>query len=51
MNAAIIRATPFRAVSKLSKPIADATHSIPEIVFAVVELELADGVLGQGYLL
>jgi L-alanine-DL-glutamate epimerase and related enzymes of enolase superfamily len=51
MNAAVVRATPFRAVSKLSKPIADATHTIPEIAFIVVELELANGVVGQGYLL
>ncbi|MDR1533581.1 MAG: mandelate racemase/muconate lactonizing enzyme family protein [Planctomycetota bacterium] len=51
MNAAVTRATPFRAVSKLSRPIADATHSIPEIAFFIVELELAGGAAGQGYLL
>lgn len=41
----------FRAVSTLSKPISDATHDINQIAFYVVELELDNGVTGEGYLL
>ena len=41
----------YRAVSPLSKPIADATHQIPEIVFLITEVELESGIIGQGYLL
>ncbi|WP_319415724.1 mandelate racemase/muconate lactonizing enzyme family protein [Marispirochaeta aestuarii] len=41
----------FRAVSDLSKPIADSTHSITQIEFYVAETELENGVTGQGYLL
>ena len=41
----------FRAVSPLSRPIADATHSLSEISFYVVEAETDCGVVGQGYLL
>ncbi|WHH61628.1 mandelate racemase/muconate lactonizing enzyme family protein [Petroclostridium sp. X23] len=41
----------YRAVSTLSKPIADATHSISKIAFDVVEVELESGIIGQGYLL
>ena len=41
----------FEAVSPLSKPIADATHQIPEIRFLVVRLYLSDGTAGEGYLL
>lgn len=41
----------YRAVSNLSKPIADSTHSLSEIAFYIVELELESGVMGQGYLL
>ena len=41
----------YRAVSKISKPIADATHTISKIAFYVVEMELESGVRGQGYLL
>lgn len=41
----------FRAVSPLSRPIADATHSLTEISFYVVEVETESGVTGQGYLL
>ncbi len=40
-----------RAVSPLSKPIADATHTISSIRFYVLEVETEDGVIGQGYLL
>jgi L-alanine-DL-glutamate epimerase-like enolase superfamily enzyme len=41
----------YRAVSKLTKPIADATHDISEIAFYVLEVESGEGVIGQGYLL
>ena len=41
----------YRAVSPLSKPIADSTHQIPEIVFFVMEVELENGITGEGYLL
>lgn len=41
----------FRAVSRISQPIADATHDISEIAFYVLEVETAGGVIGQGYLL
>lgn len=41
----------YRAVSKLTKPIADATHDISEIAFYVLEAETRGGVVGQGYLL
>ncbi len=41
----------YRAVSKLSHPIADATHQISDIAFYVVELTTEQGVSGQGYLL
>lgn len=41
----------YRAVSKISRPIADSTHSISEIAFYVLEVETEDGVIGQGYLL
>jgi len=41
----------FAARSALSRPIADATHAIPEIRFVVAEIELASGVTGQAHLL
>lgn len=41
----------YKAISKLSKPIADATHDISEIAFYVLEVETGEGVKGQGYLL
>lgn len=41
----------FRAVSPLSRPIADSTHSIPEIAFIVTRLTLDSGVTGEAYLL
>jgi L-alanine-DL-glutamate epimerase-like enolase superfamily enzyme len=41
----------YRAVSPLSQPIADATHAISEISFAVAEIILESGVSGEGYLL
>lgn len=41
----------YQAVSKLSHPIADATHDISKIAFYVLEVETAGGAVGQGYLL
>lgn len=41
----------YRAVSPLTKPIADATHTISEIAFLVAEVVLESGVTGEGYLL
>lgn len=41
----------FAATSPLSRPIADATHAIPSINFIVARLTLADGTVGEGYLL
>ncbi len=41
----------YKALSRISKPVADATHTISEIAFYVVEAESAGGVTGQGYLL
>lgn len=51
MNTTIKKANFYRAVSSISKPIADSTHTISKIAFYVVEVETADGVKGQGYLL
>ena len=41
----------YSAVSKNNRAIADATHSISEIKFYIVEAVTASGVTGQGYLL
>ncbi len=41
----------FTARSALSRPIADATHAIPEIRFVVAGIALANGVTGQSHLL
>ena len=41
----------YRAESPLSKPIADATHSISTIAFVIVEVVLDNGITGEGYLL
>jgi L-alanine-DL-glutamate epimerase-like enolase superfamily enzyme len=51
MNDLIKNVRFYRAVSQISKPIADSTHTISKIAFYVVELETEDGVKGQGYLL
>ena len=39
------------AVSTLSRPIADATHTIDKIAFYVLEITLESGITGQGYML
>jgi L-alanine-DL-glutamate epimerase-like enolase superfamily enzyme len=41
----------YTARSPLSRPIADATHQIPAIEFIVARLTLANGVIGESYLL
>lgn len=41
----------YKAISNLSQPIADATHSITEIGFIVTRIELESGVTGDAYLL
>lgn len=41
----------YKAISKITKPIADATHNISEISFYIIEIELKSGIIGQGYLL
>lgn len=51
MNTKIRKASFYRAVSKISKPTQDSTHTISKIAFYVAEVETEDGVKGQGYLL
>lgn len=41
----------YQATSKITQPIADATHDISEISFYVVEIITSENVVGQGYLL
>src|SRR6476620_8257790 len=41
----------FKAVSPLSRPIADSTHAISEISFIVTRLETDKGVTGESFLL
>ena len=41
----------FKAVSPLSRPIADSTHSIPEIGFIVTRIVTESGHKGEAYLL
>jgi len=51
-TATTIRTLAFHAArSTLSRPIADATHAIPAIEFIVCDMTLANGVVGQSYLL
>ena len=47
----IRRISVFKAVSPLSRPIADSTHKIPEIAFIVTRIWLDDGTMGEAYLL
>ncbi|AWW29595.1 mandelate racemase/muconate lactonizing enzyme family protein [Echinicola strongylocentroti] len=41
----------FKASSELKKPIADSTHSLTEISFIVLRIQLENGVIGESYLL
>lgn len=41
----------YSVSAKLKKPIADATHTLSEISFLVLRLQLENGVIGESYLL
>lgn len=41
----------YKASSVLKKPISDATHTLTEISFLVLRLQLENGVVGESYLL
>ncbi len=41
----------FKATSTKTQRIADATHDISDIIFLITEIELENGIVGQGYLL
>jgi L-alanine-DL-glutamate epimerase-like enolase superfamily enzyme len=41
----------YKASARLQKPIADATHTLHEISFLVLRLQLENGVTGESYLL
>ena len=41
----------YTAKAKLNKPIADATHTLTEISFIVLRLQLKSGIIGESYLL
>lgn len=41
----------FSAKAKLAKPISDATHTLTEISFIVVRIQVEDGIVGEGYML
>ncbi|WP_207425160.1 mandelate racemase/muconate lactonizing enzyme family protein [Pedobacter sp. SYSU D00535] len=41
----------YKATAKLKKPIADATHTLHEISFIVLRLQLENGIIGESYLL
>lgn len=51
MNTRIRHIHFFRALSPLSRPIADATHSISEIAFIITRIELESGIIGESNLL
>ncbi|HUC79324.1 MAG TPA: mandelate racemase/muconate lactonizing enzyme family protein [Flavisolibacter sp.] len=41
----------YSAKAKLEKPISDATHTLTEISFLVVRIQLQNGIVGEGYML
>lgn len=41
----------YKAIAPLKKPISDATHTITEISFLVLRIQLENGVIGESYLL
>ncbi|GAB1855235.1 L-talarate/galactarate dehydratase [Flavobacteriaceae bacterium MHTCC 0001] len=41
----------FKAATTLKKPISDATHTLTEISFLVLRIQLENGVVGESYLL
>ncbi|WP_010134252.1 mandelate racemase/muconate lactonizing enzyme family protein [Ochrovirga pacifica] len=48
---AIREAKIYKAIAPLKKPISDATHTITEISFLVLRIQLENGVIGESYLL
>jgi L-alanine-DL-glutamate epimerase-like enolase superfamily enzyme len=51
MTARISNIEYFRAVSPLSRPIADSTHSIEQIAFVITRVHLVSGIFGESNLL
>jgi len=52
MNNLVIRDVKlFKASSELKKPISDATHTLTEISFVIMRIQLENGVIGESYLL
>lgn len=47
----IKRYSVYTAKSRLERPIADATHTLTEISFIVLRLQLESGIIGESYLL
>lgn len=41
----------YRASAELKKPISDATHTLTEISFIILRIQLENGVVGESYLL
>lgn len=41
----------YTAKAKLNKPIADSTHTLTEISFIVIRIQLKSGIIGESYLL
>lgn len=41
----------YKASSELKKPISDSTHTLTEISFIVVRIQLENGIIGESYLL
>ena len=41
----------YKVSAKLKKPISDATHTLSEISFLVLRLQLENGIIGESYLL
>ncbi|SDX69537.1 L-alanine-DL-glutamate epimerase [Lutibacter oricola] len=41
----------YKAVTNLKKPISDATHTLTEISFLILRIQLENGVVGESYLL
>jgi L-alanine-DL-glutamate epimerase-like enolase superfamily enzyme len=41
----------YKATAQLKKPISDATHTLHEISFLVIRLQLENGIVGESYLL
>lgn len=48
---AIRSAKIYKGSTKLKKPIADATHTLTEISFLILRIQLENGVIGESYML